>query len=1118
VASFVAHARWTAEELHRVAYTIRGALHEELARLPSGDARWRRAAALLPGSIGGDAPGLLSALLERERERDLVKAFLRAAAGTPRDGRLEAPILRWLSAHPEEALAALEVHGGEEAEAALVAALSSPLAFGSARGRAMNTLWRIARDRVALVAGIDPRDAPRTALLAASVDDGRVRALDARLGVASAEARFAAVSALAGYEQRDLMSARFRAAYLAAWRGRRSDPEAPWRVEARALAYGARLQAEERRADPLDARDDAAWLRDEALRWLREDGAPRVALLTLLRRHPLDAVHVARLQELWRDRDHDVRRAAMELLVDAGAEGLALSFGSLATSEDLRARRQGLRAIARFEARWAEPFAREALQSPNMNLKKAAVDALAVVGSAETVPALLAVLGRWDNPGLRAGVLRALDRIAGAAATPLLVDAHASSTGDARAMLLRALEGRLTVAQLQTLCAHRPDVGGPLRAAHRGGLRLADGSLEADGGSRPGDEPAAIADLRREGFSAERAAAALEVGVPGELISARLPEWVAFLRGLRERGELERREKRRAKRATGREREADSLPEETRSELPRETAREASLRKPRHALGGPPADSLRQGGGWNNPQETSFELQRETASAASIRKARNASGETAVRIHFGKVGVRDGPLADSFDAHAFAAATVALSELASRPEATSILELARWMGDRDAPVEGRDAARRALAALAEHDARVRRDALEVLRTLRPVSPREWWASLRSLGGGRSAADLTLCLEGARGAEAKALLRELAPEGDEVFGSPSTRAERIAELLDARPPGASRPPRMRIERRETGRAWPGDDVPRRQREDAGRRLLEGGNEEDVRLVLERFLDGVIDAVRPERLAPALREWPDDPSRAERALVLLPRVPDARRRPWIAGWLRGWRAGDEVAQKALDRCDPVDVAEILAREGALLDGASARWIERLPRALRLRLGEAHAELAPPPAPEPEPEVEDLDEAGLREAARGRGDAAARALGLLGAAGDAEALRAAARHRDGRARTVALRWLRRLLPPAEHLAIALEMLRAEKQKDLRRQLVRVLAHGRHAPAYPFLVGLLFDRDRALARHTEEALLRIAPEVRGAVVDELRRVRPDRRARLAAFLAALEERIAWA
>jgi len=53
------------------------------------------------------------------------------------------------------------------------------------------------------------------------------------------------------------------------------------------------------------------------------------------------------------------------------------------------------------------------------------------------------------------------------------------------------------------------------------------------------------------------------------------------------------------------------------------------------------ADSLRQGGGWNNPLKPSpF---RTAASAASFRKARNALGETAVRIHSGKVGGWDSP-------------------------------------------------------------------------------------------------------------------------------------------------------------------------------------------------------------------------------------------------------------------------------------------------------------------------------------------------------------------------------------------------------------------------------------------------------------------------------------------
>ncbi|MEZ4339642.1 MAG: hypothetical protein R3B82_23710 [Sandaracinaceae bacterium] len=102
----------------------------------------------------------------------------------------------------------------------------------------------------------------------------------------------------------------------------------------------------------------------------------------------------------------------------------------------------------------------------------------------------------------------------------------------------------------------------------------------------------------------------------------------------------------------------------------------------------------------------------------------------------------------------------------------------------------------------------------------------------------------------------------------------------------------------------------------------------------------------------------------------------------------------------------------------------------------------------------------------------------------------------------------RTIALRWLTRVAPLERTLPVALAMLRAETQRDLRRRLVRMLAHRRYEPAYATLIDLVFDKDAIVARAAEEALRRLGPEVEPALRHAESRARPDRRERLRSLL----------
>ena len=177
-----------------------------------------------------------------------------------------------------------------------------------------------------------------------------------------------------------------------------------------------------------------------------------------------------------------------------------------------------------------------------MGVKKAAAEALGVVGSAAAIGPVLGWLARHDSPGLRDS---ALDRAAGEAATGVLFRAAGAARGRARELLLRALDGRLDLAVLLRARALGVEPAAELVDACRSGtLRLARGTAEAlqarvfaaerarEGGDALGD---AIDAIERDGTSEERALALLAAtrDVAPErtprlsaLLSSRFEEWV----------------------------------------------------------------------------------------------------------------------------------------------------------------------------------------------------------------------------------------------------------------------------------------------------------------------------------------------------------------------------------------------------------------------------------------------------------------------------------------------------------------------------------------------------------------------------------------------------------------
>ncbi|MBX3246604.1 MAG: HEAT repeat domain-containing protein [Myxococcales bacterium] len=546
LAFFGADPGFEPETLVRLIFTCRHAFVRACAAIDANDPLWARLAPAVAECEGDGATELACERLGETSDPEIVDALLRASRRA-RD-MPEQVLLGFLTTHPEAALEALALHGTEATVRAIVRELADPLAFGAARAAAVHAAWRTTDDRVLLADRLDPLDLDPEWLRAA-VDPRLVEILLARLADAPALVRLETVARVADRRHASVIEALFREALQDELR---FDPRrrprghlTRWEAEEAAAAYGAHLVALGRRFSPWAPESADELLRVFALRWL--DEAPsedvEVALLGILRRARVLDAHLPKLHRRWRDRRPTTRRAAMEMLLDgADAGGLELSLCQLAaTADDEPTLRQALRAIGVLDATWAEPFARAALEHPNMNVKKTAAEALAVVGDAESVEALIGWLSRHDNPGLRVSLLAALDRAAGDAADATLFDAWCSSQGRSRELLTHAFDRRLGLADLRRL-VHRDEARELVDAALAGALTLHDATASAlrdalglDQGPRELEarEAPALDALTRRGFSLARAQEAVaEAEARGDhaaldaAIRGRAPEWI----------------------------------------------------------------------------------------------------------------------------------------------------------------------------------------------------------------------------------------------------------------------------------------------------------------------------------------------------------------------------------------------------------------------------------------------------------------------------------------------------------------------------------------------------------------------------------------------------------------
>ncbi|NVB39871.1 HEAT repeat domain-containing protein [Pseudenhygromyxa sp. WMMC2535] len=1146
LAAYDGHLGWRPEELVRVAHLARRALPAALAELPANDPRWIRRAGILAVSVDVGAQQVIAAQLRACEAPRVAAALIDAAARSPEFDD-EAALLAWLERLPEQVIPALRVKGGEAAilrlrELALDERSPAPL-----RSLAIESLWALTKDRRELMRTLSRRLGPRESGL---LDLRRLPAHDdlaasllleqpwIEAGLADSLDPLERLTRLCASDEIALLpevTRCFRQVFRRYVGEALAGDFAVKRQRMPALEqliyrYGRQLAASGRsvrgwaEAGPEGGR---ALLLRLVIDWLREDPQPEpavcVALFETLGRHRPEGVALRMVEDFWRHREVELRRAAIEAIIGgqdeeggAGREmqaeqarGLERSLASLVAAEEPRLARQALAAVARLEARWAEPLVLAALERPQMAVKKEAAAALARVGSARSVPALLRWISRHDNVGLRERLLAALEAVAGASTLALLVDALAGEPGSEepvdprrRALLYDAISGRLTLAAALRLArSPRPTHAALVEAALAGDVGIRGGrdalarALHRENlrpiAAKP-EDPAQR--LRLEGFS--------EAGA--EVLLAAL-----------ERGEVERR----AVLAVAREAAATWL--RWVAELPRERAAkpaglaiEAAGAEQRELVDGllTLLESLEPGA--LEPGILAGFCERCLVGASgtpgqrlrglALLRAQPPSGRA------GELGglrryellAELGGLRTREDLDACLADCRLGPRMASESEALLIRALAIPSADTEADQarERREFGERE----AEERAALREGAASWYRK-EPAQAREWLdAALR-----------------------RRPLGLVAPEPTPAPASrpstpPRTRGQ-LAELL-ATLEDEAQLPAQRQRAAERLLAWPDASLV----EDSWGRVLAA----HLRGAIELESAQLAALVASE--AVVIDHWPREEGPRRRARALLPHLSAAAKARLLPLWISDWEAELDGAEALLR---DVGQALLLPRawdralrgDGALL--ALLHREERPSLALRAlielveaRDPEAVAHLSPPP-PEPELDADapltdplagkDLD--ALMATIEERGvelGLAVRAVHALTEQGEGgvDALEALSLDRRPRVRSAALRALRKVASRERSLAAAAAVLEIETRRDVLISLMASLGHGRHQPARSRLIDYLRHREPKLQEAAERALMGWGPTLLPDLRRAARKARPDHRRHIEALIAKLE------
>jgi hypothetical protein len=495
---FDAHHLWKAEELIRITYVVRNMLIQKLAELPIDDQRWLRRSELLSSSGTPQAQELLQRLLAEVRHPDIALALIQAAARHPTYSD-EMLLLRWLDELPELVLPILCIKGGANSIDRLQVFVREPFCPQNLRRMALTTLWTIVDDRAALLQDlctvIDYDELGLSDERFFSIRDYRIAQL-ALQDITNRKAKYL----LAPIDQLRWLcntgEQSFRAQIEELFRSifchyvqlalagdltikRLLMPE----LEHIISSYGQNLLENGRAIRrwledrPENGKDLLALMASD---WLKQTPEPAIslALLELLGRLQPTGAILRQIEALWRHKNLDIQRAALEALCAVGQDmrGLELSIGKLTASSEPRILTQALAIVGKLETKWAESMAIDALNHPQMAVKKAAAEALAMIGSDAAVDTVVSWLAHHDNPGLRTFLKQALHKASDQAYLACVLRALAPETDPRRRNLLfDALDGQMSLKAVLKI-ARRPEYRDLIDACLQGSIALADAS------------------------------------------------------------------------------------------------------------------------------------------------------------------------------------------------------------------------------------------------------------------------------------------------------------------------------------------------------------------------------------------------------------------------------------------------------------------------------------------------------------------------------------------------------------------------------------------------------------------------------------------------------------------
>lgn len=1077
---FDAHVDWTTEELVRITHIMRGALTELLAKTPADDPRWARRAPLLAASVDPSAHELLATLLEQVREPAIATAFIRAVGRTAQpQGRSEQTLLSWLDRLPEDVLPVLASKGGEATVLRLREWVAEPSRLRAHRRAAIEVLWSLAPDRTALAEALVRGLGPHESGLLAGTFHRTGDSLSARLlmdppnqRVEPAE-RFRLLCGSRDIARLDDVERAFRERVVDCVRRALAGDFVAKRVELpeheQAIYRYGRNLVDVGRPVRLAITDEPETGRDLLLRfvigWLREEPeAPViVALLEMIARHAPSGAVLRAIEPYWRHGHREVRRAAIEAIVEAGSasQGLELSLCRLVEHPESRLTVQALGAVAAWQAQWAEPLVLRALEHREMGVKKAAAEALAVIGTPRAIGKLVQWLGTHDNAAFRTSLRQALVRAAGPLKVAVLVEAleHATERREIE-LLWAALDGWMTIATAVRLAEGSSEARKALLDAYlEGGVTLADGNANDLAAAlhrmrlRPADakEKTAIDRLRVEGFSVATALDVVETLEPEteracvEAVRRCVPEWLRWVRDADAPADAiglvldacgpEHHEQIDAvfELVEAREIEASKVGSWIeRCVIPKRSVVRWRARAI-EVLRSLPADPHWGGG----PRHRALQRLDAVVTLADLRRlldvSRGAPDFAQQSTSLLREVLKIPP--ESRDEPKWA---TKLREEARRWHAFDPDERERWL---------------------QWAADLRLGIVEVPRRGTAPKPRFVPRSQEDLDG---------------------LLESL--HGDD----PKERSRAAGFLLE----------------------WA--DVP-----DAATRVLAAYLERPFPLGSEQLA----------QIAAVLERWPESEHADELVGYLDHRQRRVFMRGWVEAWEGGkaWpeplirRCQEALLPIAWERARGGDyrLARFVRFDGSLSVEAYARLVEEhAPEEAE------HLRREPPPEPSADEPLDPINDAGfealvdlLRDAALAPG-LAVRAVHALSRHGEQAIEPLDAHVTDPRpaVRSAALRALRRVAPGDRYLEAAFRVLHMETRRDVVLSLFKTLAHGRHAPALPKIVERLWHRDPRIRRTARDALLAWGHDALPDLHRIASKARPDRRRTIADVIDTIE------